>query len=170
MISRLFVYSLGFLSATAPILANDGVSGAACAAPYLSNWPQWRGPLGNGVTPQANPPIHWSETNNIRWRFPLPGQGHSSPIVFGNAIYVLAAAPVGPAQKPVYDDAPGVHDSVPVTHRFQFIALALSRAEGKLLWQKILREEWPLLFARLKRMNLDLGTLMKSAPTNGAQS
>jgi GntR family transcriptional regulator len=36
--------------------------------------------------------------------------------------------------------------------------------------ERFLREEWPLLFARLKRMNLDLSTLMKSAPTNGAQS
>jgi outer membrane protein assembly factor BamB len=131
--------SLAILSA----FANDSGTGTTCASPYLNNWPQWRGPLANGVAPQANPPIHWSETNNIRWKFPLPGQGHSSPIVFGDAIYLLAARPVGAAQKPVYDDAPGVHDSVPVTHRFQFIAMAVSRAEGKLRWQKIVREEWP---------------------------
>jgi outer membrane protein assembly factor BamB len=110
---------------------------------YLSSWPQWRGPLANGVAPQANPPIRWSETNNVRWKLPLPGKGHASPIVFGDSIYVLAAAPVGPLQKPVYDDAPGVHDSQPVTQRHQFMVVAVSRADGKVLWQKSLKEEWP---------------------------
>jgi len=112
-------------------------------APTPGSWPQWRGPLANGVAPGANPPIHWSETNNIRWKIPLPGKGHSSPIVFGNSIYVLSALPVGNPQKPVYDDAPGVHDSVPVTQRHQFLALAVSRRDGKILWSKSLREEWP---------------------------
>ncbi len=118
----------------------SGVGGCA-ATP--GSWPQWRGPLANGVAPRANPPVHWSETNNIRWKIALPGKGHSSPIVFGNSVYVLSAVPVGDAQKPVYDDAPGVHDSVPVTHRHQFLALAVSRRDGSILWSKTLREEWP---------------------------
>ena len=109
----------------------------------LRNWPQWRGPLANGVAPLANPPIHWSETNNVRWKTPLPGKGHSTPIIFGDSVYVLTAMPVGEAQKPVYDDAPGVHDSVPVTHRHQFVAFAISRQDGRVLWKKVLREEWP---------------------------
>src|SRR5262249_42323868 len=108
-----------------------------------SAWPQWRGPLANGVALRANPPIHWSETNNVRWKIMLPGKGHSSPIVSGDWVYALSAAPTGPAQKPVFDDAPGVHDSVPVTHRHQFLALAISRRDGKVAWQKVLREEWP---------------------------
>src|SRR5262249_13141433 len=71
------------------------------------------------------------------------GKGHSSPIVLSNAVYVLAAAPVGPEQKPVFDSAPGVHDSIPVTHRHQYLALALSRTDGHFLWQTLLREEFP---------------------------
>src|SRR5207248_4852113 len=117
-----------------------GIRPGATAA---NSWPQWRGPLANGVAPGANPPLRWSETNNIRWKIPLPGKGHSSPILFGESVYVLSAVPVGEAQKPVYDDAPGVHDSVPVTHRHQFLALALSRLDGSISWLKILREEWP---------------------------
>ena len=114
----------------------------ACAGPPDS-WLQWRGPLANGVAPAADPPVHWSETNNIRWKIALPGKGHSSPVVFSNSIYVLSAAPVGETQSPVYDNAPGVHDSVPVTHRHQFLALAISRRDGDILWSKVLREEWP---------------------------
>src|SRR4051812_32963321 len=37
----------------------------------LHNWMQWRGPFATGVAPFAHPPLHWSETNNIRWKFPL---------------------------------------------------------------------------------------------------
>jgi outer membrane protein assembly factor BamB len=122
-------------------LADD--AGVRANAVTLDDWPQWRGPLANGVAPHANPPIHWSETKNLRWKIPLPGKGHSSPIVFGNSVYLLAATPVGEAQKPVYDDAPGVHDSVPVTHRHQFVVLAISRPDGSVLWKKVLREEWP---------------------------
>jgi len=118
-------------------------TGAGGCATTPGSWPQWRGPLANGVALGANPPVHWSETNNIRWKLALPGKGHSSPIVFSNSVYVLSAVPVGDAQKPVYDDAPGVHDSVPVTHRHQFVALAVSRRDGSILWSKTLREEWP---------------------------
>ena len=106
-------------------------------------WPQWRGPMATGVAPLADPPLHWSETNHIRWKFPLPGKGHSSPIVWGEMVFVTAAVAIGPAQEPVYDHAPGAHDGVPVTHRHQFIALALSRREGALLWSSNLREEFP---------------------------
>ena len=131
---------LGCLTTLAVLGEQSGAGGCAAAA---GSWPQWRGPLANGVAPRANPPVHWSETNNIRWKMALPGKGHSSPIVFGNSVYVLSAVPVGDAQKPVYDDAPGVHDSVPVTHRHQFLALAVSRRDGSMLWLKTLREEWP---------------------------
>src|SRR5213593_1954971 len=136
---RLFP-GLGCLLAVSA-LADGG--GACDSAAVLNHWPQWRGPLANGVAPHANPPIRWSESSNVRWKIPLPGKGHSSPIVFGDAVYLLAAIPVGEAQKPVYDDAPGVHDSVPVTHRHQFVALAISRRDGSVSWWKALREEWP---------------------------
>src|SRR2546428_4523456 len=105
-------------------------------------WPQWRGPLATGVAPLAKPPVHWSETNNIRWKLPLPGKGHSTPIVFGQLIFLMAAVPVGEAQTPVYDNAPGTHDNVPVTHRHQFVVFAISR-DGQIVWRKVLREEFP---------------------------
>ena len=135
-----FVSLLGCLFALSAFGSDAGVRPGTEA---LRNWPQWRGPLANGVAPLADPPIHWSETNNVRWKIALPGKAHSSPIIFGDWVYVLAAVPVGDAQKPVYDDAPGVHDSVPVTHRHQFVALAISRRDGSVSWQKVLREEWP---------------------------
>jgi outer membrane protein assembly factor BamB len=95
------------------------------------------------VAPHANPPIEWNEAKNIRWKIPLPGKAHSSPIVFGDRVFLLVAVPVGPPQKPVFDSAPGVHDSVPVTHRHEFVVLAASRRDGHILWKKVVREEFP---------------------------
>ncbi len=115
----------------------------AAASVPAGPWSQWRGPLASGVSPDANPPVEWSETRNVRWRFPLPGQGHSSPIVLGDLVVLMSATPVGEAQKPVYDDAPGVHDSVPVTHRHRYEVLAVSRKDGRLRWRTHVREDWP---------------------------
>lgn len=109
----------------------------------LRNWPAWRGPLANGVAPEANPPIEWSESKNVRWKIELPGKGHSSPIVFDDQVFVTAAVPVGEKLPPVYDDAPGVHDSVPVTQRHEFTVLAFERANGRLLWRKVAKETFP---------------------------
>ena len=122
-------------------LADD--AGGYSSTDMLRNWPQWRGPLANGVAPHANPPVHWSEKKNVRWKLPLPGKGHSTPIVFGDRVFVTAAVPVGSAQPPVYDNAPGTHDSVPVTHSHQFVVFAIGRQHGEILWKKILREEFP---------------------------
>jgi outer membrane protein assembly factor BamB len=117
---------------------------AAGADTNLSRyWSQWRGPLASGVAPHANPPVEWSEQKNIRWKVELPGKGHSSPIVYGDHVYVMAASPVGAAQKPVHDSAPGVHDSVPVTRTNQYLVMALSRSDGRVRWKKAVREAWP---------------------------
>ena len=131
----LFLFALGFLLAS-PVLGDEAEQGKRF-------WMQWRGPLASGVAPMANPPVEWSEKKNIRWKIALPGKGHSSPIVFGDCVYLLAAAPVGEAQSPVHDSAPGVHDSVPVTHRHQYMVFAVARSDGRVLWKKVVREEWP---------------------------
>ncbi len=46
-------------------------------------WPTWRGPAANGTAAQGNPPVTWSESENIKWKVEIPGQGHSSPVIWG---------------------------------------------------------------------------------------
>ena len=106
-------------------------------------WPQWRGPLGNGVAPNADPPVEWGEDKNIRWKVALPGSGHSTPIVWGKRVFVTAAVPFGESVEPVYNQAPGAHDNRPVSQQHQFVVLALSRASGQVLWQRTLRVAFP---------------------------
>ena len=107
------------------------------------NWPNWRGPLGTGVAPNADPPIDWSETKNIRWKIAVPGKGHSSPIVWGDRIFLTTAVPFGERLQPRYSKAPGTHDGVPVTQHHKFVALAVSRRDGKVLWERTLHEALP---------------------------
>jgi outer membrane protein assembly factor BamB len=59
-------------------------------------WPQYRGPRGDGVaSPSADPPIRWSETENVRWKLNLLGKAWSSPVVWGNRIWLTNATPDG---------------------------------------------------------------------------
>ena len=59
--------------------------------PIKADWPQWRGPNGQGIAYQSKVPIEWSETKNIAWRAQLPGRGWSSPLIVGNQVWVTAA-------------------------------------------------------------------------------
>ena len=52
------------------------------------NWVHWRGPNANGVAPSAEPPTHWSEKNNIRWKVPIDGAGASTPIIWKDKIFL----------------------------------------------------------------------------------
>ena len=111
-------------------------------------WPQWRGPLATGVAPQAHPPLEWQEAvdgndQNIRWKTKLPGKGHSTPVVWEDRVFLTTAVPLGEPLEPKYSQAPGAHDNVPVTHQHRFAVLGVSRVNGRILWQKTVREKVP---------------------------
>lgn len=62
-----------------------------CALTFLDNWPQWRGPRGQGVSDEKNLPLEWTPTKNIKWKAAIPGRGHSSPIVWSNRVFLTTA-------------------------------------------------------------------------------
>ena len=64
---------------------------AAAAEAGADNWPQWRGPLMNGVSREANLPLRWSPTENVAWKLPLPARSGSTPIVWGERIFLNVA-------------------------------------------------------------------------------
>lgn len=115
----------------------------ARAEELAHGWAQWRGPLATGVAPHADPPVRWSERENVRWKSAIPGKGHSSPVLWGERVFLTTAVPFGEAVGPLVDDAPGTHDSVPVTRQQRFLALAVDRRDGKILWQTPLHEGLP---------------------------
>lgn len=56
-----------------------------------ARWATWRGPDGSGVAPNSNPPTEWSEDNNVKWKVTVPGLGNSTPIIWGDRIYLTTA-------------------------------------------------------------------------------
>ena len=106
------------------------------------NWPQWRGAANSGVSTEKNLPTEWSATQNVAWKTPLPGRGHSSPVVWGDRIF-LTTAIEGPA---VAGAKPPLHkiegqvfrhpDSVGLEHTWTLNVLALDAKSGKVLWQR----------------------------------
>jgi outer membrane protein assembly factor BamB len=125
------------------VVALGGATQDCGQADAVRYWPQWRGPLGTGYAPHADPPLEWSETKNVRWKIELPGKGHSTPVVWGDHVFVTAAAPFGEALPTKYSGAPGGHDEVPITHRQRFMVIAIDRRDGRVVWERTLREELP---------------------------
>ncbi|MSQ93662.1 MAG: hypothetical protein EXR98_03805 [Gemmataceae bacterium] len=107
------------------------------------DWPQWRGPLGTGVAPAANPPLTWSDNKNIRWKAAIPGKGHGTPIVFGERIFLTTAIPFGEAVKPRLPPRLGAHDNFAMTRHHEFVVLAINRKDGKILWQQTMHKDLP---------------------------
>lgn len=124
-----------------------GLMGLPLAA---EDWPQWRGPQGTGVAPDADPPVRFGESENLRFKVAIAGQGHASPIIVGDRVFLLSAVPTGrPTPKPeLPPDADertrrrferAVH---PVELRF--LVLAYARRDGGLLWQRVALETVPV--------------------------
>ena len=121
-------------------LACAGLSFLAESA-AAGNWPQWRGPDGSGISHEKNLPSEWSPTKNIKWKTPIEGRAHSSPIVWGKMIFLTTAlegAEVAGAKaaKHMLGDKEFVHpDSIGANKKHTFKVLAIDRDSGKIAWQ-----------------------------------
>ena len=67
-----------------PLLLLNSVS-------ITGNWPEWRGPSAQGQANASGLPETWSETSNVAWKTPLPGRGHSTPVMWGDHIWLTTA-------------------------------------------------------------------------------
>jgi outer membrane protein assembly factor BamB len=65
------------------------------AAQNTDSWPSFRGPSGDGRSTAKNVPIHWSESEHIAWKTPIPGRGWSSPVVMDNRVWLTTADTAG---------------------------------------------------------------------------
>jgi len=106
-------------------------------------WPQWRGPLGTGVAPSGNPPVEWAEDRNVRWKLPLPGVGHSTPVIWGERIFLTTAIPYGDPIAVTRPEDHGAHDNAPPSRNLRFVVLAVHRKSGEILWQRTVHDGPP---------------------------
>lgn len=113
-----------------------------CLAAYSANWPQWRGPEANGISPEKDLPSEWSPGKNIAWKTPIPGRGRSSPVVWGDRVFLTTDIETGKAEgnkppKHIMNGEPFRHpDSVGADVLHRFVLLCLDRKSGKILWER----------------------------------
>ncbi len=125
---------------------------AQAAETFAQNWPNFRGPVFNGTSATANPPLTWSETENVKWKTELPGAGdNSSPIVWGDRVFVLAAIPSQASDARPAAEARsrqgrggrgGGRPPVPLAPT-AFVTLCYDRQSGAELWRQTAVETIP---------------------------
>lgn len=106
------------------------------------NWHQWRGPDANGVAVNGDPPLKWNDQTNIKWKFPIVGEGSSSPIVWDNQVFILSAIETDrkPQTPPEIDSE---SRTVPPQHILEFVVWSLDRETGDVIWKKVVTEAAP---------------------------
>jgi len=134
-----------------------------------SEWPNWRGPLGNGISNETNPPLHWNREDNVLWTMPLPGPAGATPVVWGDRIFLTSVGEngkdllllcadtsgkllwtrkVGEGNEAVRGDEGNFASPSPTTdgqHVWTFMAnglLACYDMEGNEIWKKDLQKEY----------------------------
>lgn len=103
------------------------------------SWPQSRGPEGTGAAAAA-PPVTWSETKNVHCKVPLPGLGHSSPIVRGDRIFLTTSVATGDVTARAADTE---HYSTSSVQKQQFVVLCVARQDGRVIWGETVAEAAP---------------------------
>jgi len=106
------------------------------------NWPQFRGPQSSGSVDAPGLPDTWSKTDNVAWTTPIPGRGWSSPVVWGDRIFltsVISSQDPGAPKTGLYDGGP---QSIPAgDHRW--MVYALDWASGEVLWEREVHRAHP---------------------------
>lgn len=112
------------------------LSAVVCLVPSggsAGNWAHWRGPDGNGSSPDAKPPVEWSATKNVKWKVPIPGRGSGSPVVWEDQVFVVSA---------VGTDGGRGFDGERLS-KLAFKLFCFDRGTGKLRWERTATEATP---------------------------
>lgn len=112
---------------------------AACGAP--DDWPRWRGPFDTGMA-RGDLPLRWSDEENVAWKTPIPGRGFSSPVIWGDRLFLTSAVPAKAPEAPEPGRrGPGSGFAAGIPHRF--LVMAINRQTGKVLWERVARTAVP---------------------------
>ncbi|HEX6649253.1 MAG TPA: PQQ-binding-like beta-propeller repeat protein, partial [Pyrinomonadaceae bacterium] len=116
---------------------------ASFAVAQAQNWPQFRGPGATGVVEGPARPVKWdaAKSENVRWKIEIPGLAHSSPIVWGNKVFVSTAITSGKDETRygLFGDVAPVKDNPSHTWKIY----AIDKTNGKILWERTAFEGIP---------------------------
>src|SRR6266480_5043795 len=96
------------------------------------NWPQWRGKDANGISNEKGLPTSWSAEENIAWKVSLPGRGTSTPIVWGDQVFLTSQIGEGPIEVRAASDA---KINRPDGGKVRFVVQCFHSVDGRVLWQ-----------------------------------
>ncbi len=105
-----------------------GLVFASMLAQAEQDWPQFRGPRGDGTSKAASLPLRWNESSNIVWKAQIPGRGRSSPVVLGERVWLTTAREEGVRRTRIGSD------DMQTAERVSLEVVCLDRADGNLLW------------------------------------
>ncbi len=130
---------------TRNITRTGGARAPSAAAPGKGNWPSFRGPQASGIAEGQNLPEKWNGKTgeNILWRTPIPGLAHSSPVVWGNRIFVTSAV----SSDPKATFRPGLYgdgDASKDRSQHRWMLYAIDKENGKIVWEKTAYQGEPL--------------------------
>ena len=104
---------------------------------YRDNWPQFRGANSTGVAADGgNLPVEWSATKNVSWKVDLPGRGWSSPVVWGNQVFLSSVINSGESEKPKKGLYFGGDRTTPPDSEHTWMVMCLDLSNGSTLWSK----------------------------------
>ena len=106
---------------------------AASASVQAENWPRFRGPNGSGISSETGIPLEWSEKKNLAWKADLPGPGSSSPIAWGDRVFITCYSGYGE------NGSGGVGDMLSLNRHL----LCLDASTGRTLWEKTIAAPLP---------------------------
>ncbi|MFG0256130.1 MAG: PQQ-binding-like beta-propeller repeat protein, partial [Rhodopirellula sp. JB053] len=94
---------------------------------HADNWAHWRGPDGNAVAPDADPPIRFNDSTNLKWKVPIEGRGAGSPVVWDDSVFVVSAVGLSGGDLAKHD----------------FVLLCIDRETGRERWRRVATEAAP---------------------------
>ena len=131
--------------ALAIVVLTSGFTGAT-----EHNWPRFRGPDSRGVSENKNLPVQWSATENVEWKTDLPGRGWSSPVVWGDQIFVTTVINEGESEEPKKGLYFGGDRPDPPESRHRWVVFCLDLKSGDIRWERQVQEGPPKSSIHLK--------------------
>jgi outer membrane protein assembly factor BamB len=145
------------------LLLTSSIKNSVSSDTAAEHWPQWRGPFHTGMA-RTGAPVEFGETKNTKWKIEVPGRGFSTPVIWGDQIFLSSAVPTGnkvaqpdlasplaeaqPAAQPAGQDAGrrgrgGSGGGAGANEEHKFILMCIDRKTGKTLWERVAKTTIP---------------------------
>jgi hypothetical protein len=152
VISRRFTAETYYYPAKAVAKPTAAPQEGDVAVAAAANWPQFRGPHATGVADGQQPPTTWDVKagTNVRWKTPIPGLGHSCPVVWGDRVFLTTAVSSGEPDPKIRTGNYGDVASVDDVSKHTWQVLCLDRQTGLILWARTAYQGVPKIKRHLK--------------------